>query len=303
MFTSSHPIINGEAESGVTLHLIDDGIDTGHIIDQRAFEIALSDTARDLYMKYLVHAFELFKDNIKLIIKGDLSYQRQINSNSTYYSKNSIDYHSISIDFHKTALRIHNQFRAFTFREYQMPNFKNWQIVKTYLTSEKSTQKPGALVEETDEYFLVSSIDYNIKLVKDYYPALWTACEHGDLETVRKVLPFVDNLNSRDKNGRNALIIAASNGWPELVDVLIENGADVNSTGYGGSMVLVYALSYYERSHDASVYKRLIDGSADLAQVDDNGMSVRDHIEKKGFIELLAKGTKHLTRPENSPDV
>ena len=39
MFTSALPLINGEKETGVTLHKIDAGIDTGDIIDQIKFQI------------------------------------------------------------------------------------------------------------------------------------------------------------------------------------------------------------------------------------------------------------------------
>ena len=37
MFTSALPIKNGEVDSGVTLHKIESGIDTGDIIDQIKF--------------------------------------------------------------------------------------------------------------------------------------------------------------------------------------------------------------------------------------------------------------------------
>ena len=52
MFTSALPLINGEKETGVTLHKIDAGIDTGDIIDGIKFQIKDSDTARDIYYKY-----------------------------------------------------------------------------------------------------------------------------------------------------------------------------------------------------------------------------------------------------------
>lgn len=65
MYTSALPIINGEKYSGVTLHKIDNGIDTGDIIDQIKFEIDLNDTARDLYLKYIENSFILFKKKYK----------------------------------------------------------------------------------------------------------------------------------------------------------------------------------------------------------------------------------------------
>ena len=53
MYTSAWPILNGENYSGVTLHKIDNGIDTGDIIDQLEFKIDINWTCRDLYFTYL----------------------------------------------------------------------------------------------------------------------------------------------------------------------------------------------------------------------------------------------------------
>ena len=61
MYTSALPIINNELETGVTLHKIDSGIDTGDIIDQIKFKIENNFTARDLYFKYLFYSKELLK--------------------------------------------------------------------------------------------------------------------------------------------------------------------------------------------------------------------------------------------------
>ena len=60
MYTSAHPLLNGEVKSGVTIHRINDGIDTGDIIDQIEFKIDINDTARDLYLKYLKYSEKLF---------------------------------------------------------------------------------------------------------------------------------------------------------------------------------------------------------------------------------------------------
>ena len=68
MYTSAMPIINGEQESGVTLHKSDNGIDTGDIIDQLCFKITANYTARDLYYKYLDYGFDLFKNNIEALL-------------------------------------------------------------------------------------------------------------------------------------------------------------------------------------------------------------------------------------------
>lgn len=60
VYTSIFPILNNESYSGVTLHIIDEGIDTGDIIDQIKFNIK-NYTAWDLYNKYNYYAYELLK--------------------------------------------------------------------------------------------------------------------------------------------------------------------------------------------------------------------------------------------------
>ena len=119
-----HPLLNGE-NSSVTLHKIDSGIDTGDIISQQKFDINLNDTARDLYMKYLLFSLKLFKENFKNILNDNYSTVPQEKINSSYFSKKSIDYSNLKIDFKRTSFEIHNQIRAYIFKEYQLPVIKN----------------------------------------------------------------------------------------------------------------------------------------------------------------------------------
>lgn len=168
MYTSAWPILNNESKSGVTLHKIDSGIDTGEIIDQLDFEIGKQDTARDLYFKYLKKGEDLFKKNIKMLIENDnISSIKQSLDNSTYYSKKTIDYGNLSIDINKTAYEIQTQLRAFTFREFQVPKILGRHIIKSEIISENSKLKAGNIIEECDEYLILSTIDYNIKLYKE----------------------------------------------------------------------------------------------------------------------------------------
>ena len=104
MYTSAHPLLNGES-SGVTLHKIDSGIDTGDIISQLKFDINLNDTARDLYMKYLLFSLKLFKENFKNILNDNYSTVPQEKINSSYFSKKSIDYSNLKIDFKEHHLK------------------------------------------------------------------------------------------------------------------------------------------------------------------------------------------------------
>jgi methionyl-tRNA formyltransferase len=166
MFTSALPILHGETHSGVTLHEIDRGIDTGDIIAQTKFEIGVNSTARDLYFKYIDFGISLFKENIKSILSGVFIKQAQSPINSTYFSKESIDYTNLKVDLKKTAFEIKNQIRAFNFKEYQIPKVFNSKIVSTKILNDKSTLKAGNIINETEDYIDIATIDYNLRLNK-----------------------------------------------------------------------------------------------------------------------------------------
>ena len=164
MFTSALPIINGEKYSGVTLHKIDNGIDTGDIIDQIKFEIDIKDTSRDLYLKYMKNSLKLFKKNIENIINNQITTKPQGIIGSTYYSKKAINYSNIEIDYKKTSFEIYNQLRAFIFPEYQLPQINKVDIHKVELTDIKSDY---CRIIDRNTYWEITGIDgYIIKAFK-----------------------------------------------------------------------------------------------------------------------------------------
>ena len=77
-----------EQTTGVTLHSVDKGIDTGDILDQQALKIAINETDKSLYEKLSSSAIKLFKKNIpNLIIKSFPKRRKQCNEHSSYHPK------------------------------------------------------------------------------------------------------------------------------------------------------------------------------------------------------------------------
>ena len=77
MYTSALPILNGEDKSGVTLHRINSGIDTGEIIAQTEIKINYKDTARDLYIKYIDFGTKLVLKNLSSLIDNSFDFRVQ----------------------------------------------------------------------------------------------------------------------------------------------------------------------------------------------------------------------------------
>jgi methionyl-tRNA formyltransferase len=86
IYTSFHPILNEEESSGVTLHEMDSGIDTGDIVNQIIFPIQSTYRARDLYREYLENSYRLFVKNIKPILQENITKKPQDWRSSSYYS-------------------------------------------------------------------------------------------------------------------------------------------------------------------------------------------------------------------------
>ena len=288
MFPSAHPILNGETATGVTLHLMDDGIDTGDIIDQHDVAIGPDDTVRDLYLKNCEAATRLFDDHADKLLAGDFVARIQPMSGASYYSKHSINYASVVIDLRRTAYEVHNQFRAFTFREFQMPNFGGWSIARSVPTSRRSHLKAGAIVSESAAAFTIATIDFDVELHKDYYPTLWSACAEGDLAGALACMPFTPDLNVRNARGWTALIIAAYHGRLPLVEALLARGADPHVGNYKGTTPLMYALSNYDSTGDHAVFASLAAKVLRTDDVDHLGKTLTDWITEKGRSELLA---------------
>lgn len=86
--TNIWPIINGEKFTGITLHEIDAGIDTGPIIDAFSFKILPTDTGGSIMDKSERLIFALFKDVFgSLIAKNYVSVPQDPSAGHTYYRK------------------------------------------------------------------------------------------------------------------------------------------------------------------------------------------------------------------------
>lgn len=81
------PIINGESETGVTVHYIDENADTGDIIIQKKINIYPWYYVSDLQLEFLKIYKYIVCEAIDLIQKSNFSPKKQVNKNSSYYGK------------------------------------------------------------------------------------------------------------------------------------------------------------------------------------------------------------------------
>lgn len=106
-------IINNEAETGVTFHLMDESLDTGPILLQKKIDIKQGfngDTGETLKNKCCVTAREGIKELLTTLNSEMIIPTNQSKKDSSYYPQ--ISEKDILIDFEKTSSEINSLLRA-----------------------------------------------------------------------------------------------------------------------------------------------------------------------------------------------
>ena len=123
---------NGEKYSGVTIHKIDNGIDTGNIIDQIKYKIDINSDAFKNYNKLMYLSVLIFVKNFEKIILRKYTQKKQNSKHSSYFSRKFVNYSKEMIITKKeNTLKFHNRIRALIFPPFQLPIYKGKKIGKT----------------------------------------------------------------------------------------------------------------------------------------------------------------------------
>lgn len=118
----SHAIMNGDKSYGVTLHYVDEGIDTGEIISIDHFPIYSTDTARTLYDRSQPKALALFKKSFPGIIDQALRGKKakstkQDEAKAAYYNRSSLE--DKQVDLSWDQLKIERSIRGLDFPPFE----------------------------------------------------------------------------------------------------------------------------------------------------------------------------------------
>lgn len=79
--------------------------------------------------------------------------------------------------------------------------------------------------------------------------------QENNVNLIKMILPFVENLNMQDGYGATALMWAAKNANNEVVQMLLDRGADPNAKSAIGSTALFY-------TNDSIIVRTLLDAGA-----------------------------------------
>ncbi|MBH3284443.1 bifunctional UDP-4-amino-4-deoxy-L-arabinose formyltransferase/UDP-glucuronic acid oxidase ArnA [Serratia marcescens] len=105
-------LVNGETETGATLHKMVKRPDAGDIVGQQKVAIADSDTALTLHKKVLEAAQIVLKEQLPKLKNGTATFTRQDESQASYFGRRRAAHGEIL--WHKSAQEINNLVRAVT---------------------------------------------------------------------------------------------------------------------------------------------------------------------------------------------
>lgn len=105
-------VLNGETETGVTLHRMTEYADRGNIIAQEAVSIGENETSHDVFMKIIPASGRVLSRSLDDILSGHAEGIPQDESQATKYGRRRPE--DGLIDWSKSAREIHNLVRAVT---------------------------------------------------------------------------------------------------------------------------------------------------------------------------------------------
>lgn len=135
--TFTHAVLNGEKRYGVTLHYVDEGVDSGPVIARMSEPILATDTSFSVYQRVQPVAYRLFCRVLPKVLALGLKGRRysakaQDEKRASYYSRTALPEREVDATWE--AEKIDRYVRAFDF-----PPFEPAYIVvdgrRVYLTS------------------------------------------------------------------------------------------------------------------------------------------------------------------------
>lgn len=105
-------IINGETKTGVTVHYVDEALDSGGIIIQEEVPIGINETAGDIFYKTLPLYPKLVVNAVDMVENGTVKPIPQDESKATSYPKRKPEDGKIILSKFKTAKQLHDFIRA-----------------------------------------------------------------------------------------------------------------------------------------------------------------------------------------------
>ncbi|MCS7150035.1 MAG: methionyl-tRNA formyltransferase [Caldimicrobium sp.] len=186
-------LLNGEEETGVTIMLMDEGMDTGPILLQKALTIEPSENSATLTERLSILSVDALREAISLYKEGKLQAKPQENEKASFATL--IKKEDGLVTFEDKAIQLERKIRAF----YPWPGtftmFRNkiLKIHRAKAVSVAEEQPPGKILKIDRDGILVSTSQGALLL------------EEVQLEGKQRVSAYEFAIGQRLKAGENLL--------------------------------------------------------------------------------------------------
>ncbi|MEV6427919.1 methionyl-tRNA formyltransferase [Nocardia sp. NPDC051463] len=163
-FTGFSPVlwalISGASETGLTVHRMDEGLDTGDIIVQRALPIGPTDTGTELVLRGMELIPEAINEALAALDSGTAVWRPQRKAERTYFHKRSdrdsrIDWTWSAVDLERFVRALSEPYpRAFT--HYRGERI---EVVAARLSEARYGGTPGRVIVQEGGGAVVTGVD------------------------------------------------------------------------------------------------------------------------------------------------
>lgn len=159
-------IVCGESVTGVTTMYMDEGMDTGDILETKQVQIGDEETAEELFDRLSAISAELMVSTLEKLARGEITPVKQEHSEATYAP--IIKKEMAFIDFkNMTAKEVHNAVRGY----YSWPcayfflNGKRIKIISARV-GEGTCATAGTVIGNTDELVIACKNESSVRLLE-----------------------------------------------------------------------------------------------------------------------------------------
>ena len=166
----SRTIKNGDKDLVITLHKMDEGVDSGDIAVENKIRITLKDDVNSLYKKFSDNSHKPIIELLNQLKRNKIKLKKQrIPAGSKPYRK--LTEAECRIDWSRSQKDIFNQIRALKFPypgAFSELNGNKYFLLNSNLSKAKSTHKPGVINKIENGNIYMNTKDFVLK-ISDVY--------------------------------------------------------------------------------------------------------------------------------------
>lgn len=165
-----HAILAGDEVTGVSVMLMDEGLDTGPVFLQKEYLIESNDTSATLLKDLAILGIEALLEVLNKLTTGEITPIKQDETKACYAEK--IVKEGAKIDWHKSALKLEREIRAFNPWPISHAQIDD-QIIRIWQASplpETTDKKPGEIIRLGQQGIDVATGNGVLRILQMQFP-------------------------------------------------------------------------------------------------------------------------------------